>query len=170
MKRHGTHVETGGGLNNRRLARGEVVEMEGLLRLSGRELDDLFRRSPAGAYPDGRAEGLFLLAPGTPGAPLLAGLLGLAWRGKQFDADTGTMVNRVLPIGIKAVKACVREEPSRLDGKPCHVLDYSRTSLIAGGVRDEIREVAPGLYLGLVYWMGLRVGRFALHFPGTAPT
>jgi hypothetical protein len=160
----------GGRINNRRQARGEVVEMEALLRLSGRELDSLFRSSPAGAYPDGPAEGLFLLAPGTPGAPLLAGLLGLAWRGKQFDAGTGTMVNRVLPIGIKAVKACVREEPSRLDGKPCHVLDYSRTSLIAGGVRDEIREVAPGLYLGLVYWMGLRVGRFALHFPGTAPT
>src|SRR3954447_3204895 len=109
MRRHGTHVETGGGLNNRRPARGEVVEMEALLRLSGRELDSLFRSSPAGAYPDGRAEGLFLLAPGTPGAPLLAGLLGLAWRGKQFDADTGTMVNRVLPMGIKAVKARVRE-------------------------------------------------------------
>jgi hypothetical protein len=168
MKRHGTHVEIGSGISNRRHARGDVVEMEGLLRLSGRELDDLFRSSPAGAYPNGRAEGLFLLAPGTPGAPLLAGLLGLAWRGKQFDANTGTMVNRVLPIGIRAVKARVREEPSRLDGKPCHVLDYSRTSLIAGGVRDEIREVAPGLYLGLVYWMGLRIGRFALRFQGTA--
>jgi hypothetical protein len=165
MKRHETHVEIGGGINNRRPARGEVVEIEALLRRSGRELDELFRHSPAGPYPDGRAEGLFLLAPGTPGAPLLAGLLGLAWRGKQFDADTGTMVNRVLPIGIKAVKARVREEPSRLDGKPCHVLDYSRTSLIAGGVRDEIREVAPGIYLGLVYWMGLRIGRFALRFP-----
>ena len=132
MKRHGTHVEIGSGINNRHQARGDVVEMEGLLRLSGRELDGLFRSSPAGAYPDGRAEGLFLLAPGTPGAPLLAGLLGLAWRGKQFDAEAGTMVNRVLPIGIRAVKAHVREEPSRLDGKPCHVLDYSRTSVIAG--------------------------------------
>lgn len=136
--------------------------MEALLRLSSRELDDLFRRSDAGARPDGRADGLFLLAPGTPGAPVLAGLLGLAWRGKNFDAGSGTMVNRVLPIGIEAVKAHIREEPSRLDRKPCHVLDYSRTSLIAGGVRDEIREVAPGLYLGLVYWIGLRVGRFAL--------
>jgi hypothetical protein len=162
MRRHESHVEIGGGINNRRTARGEVAEMEALLRLSGRELDDLFRRSDAGARPDGRAEGLFLLAPGTPGAPVLAGLLGLAWRGKNFDAGSGTMVNRVLPIGIEAVKARVREEPSRLDSKPCHVLDYSRTSLIAGGVRDEIREVAPGLYLGLVYLMGLRVGRFAL--------
>ncbi|MGF7209412.1 hypothetical protein GGE65_004009 [Skermanella aerolata] len=162
MRRHESHVESAGGINNRRPARGEVAEMEALLRLSSRELDDLFRRSDAGARPDGRADGLFLLAPGTPGAPVLAGLLGLAWRGKNFDAGSGTMVNRVLPIGIEAVKAHIREEPSRLDRKPCHVLDYSRTSLIAGGVRDEIREVAPGLYLGLVYWIGLRVGRFAL--------
>jgi hypothetical protein len=142
--------------------------MEALLRLPGRELDDMFRRSPAGACPDGSAEGLFLLAPGTPGGPLLARLLGLAWRGKEFDARTGTMVNRVLPIGIKAVRARVRQENSRFDGKPCHVLDYSRTSLIAGGVRDEIREVSPGIYLGLVYWMGLRVGRFALRFRASA--
>src|SRR5688500_15142654 len=110
MRRHESHVETGDGINNRRPARGEVAEMEALLRLSGRELDDLFRRSDAGARPDGRAEGLFLLAPGTPGAPVLAGLLGLAWRGKNFDAGSGTMVNRVLPIGIEAVKARVREE------------------------------------------------------------
>jgi hypothetical protein len=161
-------VDSVGGINNRRPARGEVAEMEALLRLSGRELDDLFRRSDTGAPPDGRAEGLFLLAPGTPGAPVLAGLLGLAWRGKNFDAGSGTMINRVLPIGIEAVKARVREEPSRLDRKPCYVLDYSRTSLIAGGVRDEIREVAPGLYLGLVYWMGLRVVRFALRFRRSA--
>jgi hypothetical protein len=142
--------------------------MDALLRLPGRELDDMFRRSPAGACPDGSAEGLFLLAPGTPGGPLLARLLGLAWRGKEFDARTCTMVNRVLPIGIKAVRARVRQENSRFDGKPCHVLDYSRTSLIAGGVRDEIREVSPGIYLGLVYWMGLRVGRFALRFRASA--
>jgi hypothetical protein len=138
------------------------------LSLSGHELDDLFLRSPAGAYPHGRAEGLFLLMPGTPGGPLMARLLGLAWRGKEFDAEAGTMVNRVLPIGIRAVPARVRQESSRFDGKPCHVLDYSRTSLIAGKVRDEIREIAPGLYLGLVYWRGLRVGRFALRFHGAA--
>ena len=95
-----------------------------------------------------------VLGAGLP-AIFAMGIRALSW-------GSGTMVNRVLPIGIEAVKARVREEPSRLDRKPCHVLDYSRTSLIAGGVRDEIREVAPGLYLGLVYWMGLRVGRFAL--------
>jgi hypothetical protein len=32
------------------------------------------------------------------------------------------------------------------------VLDYSQTSIVAQWIRDEIREVSPGLYLGLVYW------------------
>ena len=31
------------------------------------------------------------------------------------------------------------------------MLDYSKTSLIAHWIRDEIREVSPGIYLGLVY-------------------
>jgi hypothetical protein len=146
----------------------ENQDLHALLRLSGRELDDLFRRSPAGACPDGSAEGLFLLAPGTPGGPLLARLLGLGWRGKEFDARASTMVNRILPVGIRAVRARVRQERSRFDGRMCHVLDYSRTSLVAGGVRDEIREVAPGVYLGLVYWRGLRVGRFALRFQASS--
>ena len=46
--------------------------------------------------------------------------------------------------------------PSRLDGRPCLVLDYSHKehgdSLVWGGVmrmRDELREVAPGMLLGL---------------------
>ena len=45
---------------------------------------------------------------------------------------------------------------SRLDGRPCLVLDYSHKehgdSLVWGGVmrmRDELREVAPGMLLGL---------------------
>ena len=33
----------------------------------------------------------------------------------------------------------------------CIVLDYSKTSRVAGSVRDEIREIAPGLYIGVVY-------------------
>ena len=31
------------------------------------------------------------------------------------------------------------------------ILDYEGTSKVYGHYRDEIREVAPGLYLGLMY-------------------
>jgi hypothetical protein len=133
--------------------------------LSGRELDDLFRRSPVGSVPDGVSDGFMLLLPGTPaGVPIGRLLRLLAWQGKIFDARSGTMLNRVLPFGLSAVKARFHPGVSRLDGKPCFVLDYSGSSRIAHGVRDEIREVAPGVRLGLVYWHGIRVGRFALKF------
>lgn len=141
---------------------------DALWTASGHELDDLFRRSPAGAYPRGESEGFFLLAPGTPASRPLTALLRLGWRGKDFDVENARVVNRILPIGLRAVRARVRVEKSRLDGQSCYVLDYAPTSIVARNVRDEIREIAPGLYLGLVYWRGLRLGRFALQFR-TAP-
>jgi hypothetical protein len=45
------------------------------------------------------------------------------------------------------------------------VLDYSKTSLVAHYIRDEIREVSPGVYLGLVYWGQKKLIHFALKFP-----
>lgn len=45
------------------------------------------------------------------------------------------------------------------------MLDYSKTSRVAHWIRDEIREVGPGVYLGLVYWSRARILHFALTFP-----
>ena len=134
-----------------------------LFALGRAELDALFARSEAGPVPDGEYRGT-LIAPLSPaflrGAGALAG--GLAWRGKVFDAAAGRVVNRVLPFGFRAVAAEVRRGPSRLDGRECIVLDYSRSSLVARGVRDELRLVRPGLYLGRAHWRGVRVADFAL--------
>ena len=38
-----------------------------------------------------------------------------------------------------------------MDGGPSLVLDYIQTSRIYADNRDEIRQVAPGLFLGLMY-------------------
>jgi hypothetical protein len=64
------------------------------------------------------------------------------------------------------VRAEVSVGPSWLDDRPCVVLDYSRSSVVAGWIRDEIREVAPGLYLGLVWGVGRLFGgrRLVLRF------
>jgi hypothetical protein len=51
-----------------------------------------------------------------------------------------------------------------LDQKQAIILDYSKTSLLAHWIRDEIRLVVPGLYLGIVYWDGHKILNFALHF------
>jgi hypothetical protein len=134
--------------------------------MSSDELDSLFRSSPAGEIPTGEAEGSVLVATDTQlagPAEKLAHLL--VWQGKVFDPEKGELLNKIGPLGLKAVRAKVYKEPSWLDEKETIVLDYSKTSLIAHWIRDEIREVSPGLYLGLVYWERARILHFALEFP-----
>ena len=63
---------------------------------------------------------------------------------------------------MKAIIARVYKGESWLDHKECIVLDYSETSMIASWVRDEIRMVQPGLYLGKVYGGQKRLIDFAL--------
>jgi hypothetical protein len=72
----------------------------------------------------------------------------LVWQGKYFRED-GTMINRVFGFG-RAIPADVYLGDSWFDGRPALVLDYSRSRLWPT-VRDEVREVAPGLYLGVYY-------------------
>jgi hypothetical protein len=43
-------------------------------------------------------------------------------------------------------------------------LIHSVSSLPLRAIRDEIREVAPGLYLGVVYWVGAKTINFSLRF------
>jgi hypothetical protein len=65
---------------------------------------------------------------------------------------------------VRAIIAKIYKAASWLDGKECIVLDYSETSLIAHWIRDEIRSIAPGIYLGKVYWDKKRLIDFALDF------
>jgi hypothetical protein len=137
-----------------------------LLEMKGDDLDALFRRSEAGEIPQGEAKGTVLLRPGTELAGPAAKLVHLlVWQGKVFDPERGELRNEILPFGIKAVRAKVYKDPSWLDGKETIVLDYSETSIVAHWIRDEIREVGPGTYLGLVYWERDRLLHFALQFP-----
>jgi hypothetical protein len=136
-----------------------------LLRMSQEELDRLFREGEPGPIPDGRAEGTLIVAPGTALSPPIAGLVRLlAWQGKVFDARRSVLTNRVLPLGLHAVVAQVRQEPSWLDGKACIVLDYARTSLVARAIRDELRRIGPGQYLGRAYWHRIHAVDFVLEF------
>ena len=98
-----------------------------------------------------------------------------SWKGKVFtpdpvDPQRATLKNRLLLLGTKAIIAQVYRGASWLDQKECIVLDYSQTSIVAQWVRDEIREVSPGVYLGVVYWgkekeHAHKLIHFALKFP-----
>lgn len=140
-----------------------------LLAMGQADLDKLFGAHEPGPVPEGEAKGTAIVAPGTVFNADIAEAINLfAWQGKVFDAKTMTLRNHILPFGLKAVIARIKQENSWLDGKPCIVLDYSETSLVAQWIRDEIRMIAPGLYLGKVYWSHTRLIDFALQFAAPA--
>jgi hypothetical protein len=137
-----------------------------LLSMSQKELDDLFSSSPAGDIPNGEAHGTAIIAQGTVFSQEIASIINIfAWQGKTFDAAHGTLTNRISAFGVNAIVAQVYKAPSWFDNKECIVLDYSKTSIAAMHIRDEIRLIAPSLYLGLVYWDKTRTIHFALQFP-----
>jgi hypothetical protein len=139
------------------------VDANGLKKMSQRELDDLYRQSAAGAIPVGDALGTALFAPGTSLCGVAAWLARLLfWKGKVFNPDQEELLNRLSPVGFKAIRAKVYYGESWLDRGNTIVLDYSKTSLVARMIRDEIREVAPGLYLGKVFWGQKHVLDFSL--------
>ncbi len=142
-----------------------TYDAQTLLNMSQAQLDELFTKSPAGEIPNGEAKGTAIVAPGTKFTTEIAELINhFAWQGKVFDAKNGVLTNRILLLGLKAIIAKVYKGASWLDGKECIVLDYSETSLVAHWIRDEIRLIAPGCYLGVVYWDRKRLINFALQF------
>ena len=148
-----------------------TVDVQRLLELSQQEIDALFRSSAAGEIPDGEVSGTFLLARGEELSEVAARVVHyVAWQGKVFDRERGELWNRVTPFGVRALRAKVFKDPSWFDGKECIAIDYSHTSLIAQWVRDEIREVAPGLYLGFLFWDHERLLNFALRVAPASPS
>ncbi|MBS0467789.1 MAG: hypothetical protein JSS31_06975 [Proteobacteria bacterium] len=136
-----------------------------LLDMTQTQLDDLFRASPPGDIPDGSAQGTAIIAPGTKYTENIAHIINIfGWQGKVFDAQKGVLKNKVSPLGIEAIVARVYKDKSWLDGAECIVLDYSKTSLLAHYIRDEIRLIDPGFYLGKVYWGKDRLIDFCLRF------
>jgi hypothetical protein len=141
------------------------VSVRDLAGMRPAERDEVFRSSPAGEIPAGIGDGLALL----PFGPLLTKVAArvirvTAWQGKVFDPSSGDLRNRITPFGIRAIRALVYKDKSWVDGDECIVLDYSRASIVARWIRDEIREVAPRTYLGQVFVRRRKWLHFTLTF------
>lgn len=142
-----------------------TITAQSISQMSPDQVDELFRRGEVGQIPDGEAQGTAIIWPGSPAEPLIEKLVqSIAWQGKVVNARTRDLKNKISPVGVKAIAADVYTGQSWFDGADCIVLDYSKRSLVARWVRDEIRRVAPGLYLGLVYLRRSRLIYFTLQF------
>lgn len=135
------------------------------------ELDALYREAVVSTTmraADGALVGRMLAVRGVPG-PIARRLRRFAasrafvWEGKTFAASSDTRGvghNRVyVPKALGRQNLFPFETsfgPSAIDGKPTLVLDYD-LDVNPGYIRhihDEIREVAPGLFLGPAMWRG----------------
>ena len=135
-----------------------VLDLAALRRMSYAELDELYRnakRPNTISDLDGHARGAMLAwrrprtGPITWWLRVFGASTGFPWEGKSFDDGTG--INRVTFFGKrKWFPFKTRFDKSFLDGKPTFVLDYSGPGNppLIRSIVDEIREVAPGLYLG----------------------
>lgn len=134
-----------------------------LRRMNYEQLSELYRtakRPSALSDLNGEARGA-MLAWRTPRSGPLAKLLAalgestrFPWEGKTFRserAEDGTGINRInLFRKMNWFPFATRFDASFLDGKPTFVLDYSGRGNppLIGQIVDEVREVAPGLYIG----------------------
>lgn len=96
------------------------------------------------------------------------------WAGKSFAAQSdaaGNGINRVRLAGERRwFPFTTRVEPSAIDGAPAILLDYdlAMNPKPIRMIRDELREVSPGLFLGpamldtapprLVLWFACHLG------------
>ena len=132
------------------------------------ELDAIYRNCErAGSIPTGEMRGTAIVA-GSPFSRTLAKFARMfGWQGKVFDtfaADgtAGVLINKITMFSLTFIVAKVYRDASWMDDKETIVIDYSTTSFFCRKVRDEIREIEPGVYLGKVWWGKKRVLDFAL--------
>lgn len=140
-----------------------MTTLNELSSMTRSKLDRLYADAPAGDIPDGESNGKAIFMPGTWLGAVVSAIDNIFWKGKVFNRATGRLTNKIL--AWRFVPAEVFRADSWSDGKPSVIVDYRRTSWLCPFIRDEIRPVAPGVYLGKAY-LRLPFGRrsFFLYF------
>jgi hypothetical protein len=159
------------------------------------QLDRLYAKLTAGPIPDGPHDGTVIFAPGEQldkmagfasklGIPLtpqqLKKFAELMWAGKHFFKDQGILRNRMTGLGLK-FPAKLYCGQSLLDSRrESVIIDYAFTHQIEGydskidwlagseglKVRDEVRMIRPGFYLGRAYMDRVFLLNFTLYKEG----
>jgi hypothetical protein len=131
-----------------------------LLALGARQLEALYRSAsvPKLDQIEGDLKGRMLAWPSLKGVPAqivrsLASSDRFPWRGKSFhalSADSGEGINRVVSDRWKVFRFTTFVGPSRAGAFDAVQLDYDHASnpFFIRAIKDEIRELRPGLYLG----------------------
>lgn len=140
-----------------------VITVCDLKRMNACQLERLFAAAEVGRMPVGWMPGELLVLTDFPLPRTSEALSRHGWKGKHVCPD-GSFINQFRYKQRFPSKAVIG--PSFYDGKPAIVMAYPPDTFYFRDIRDEFREVAPGLYLGRVYntakcprflgWMYLR--------------
>ncbi len=72
-----------------------ITDPQEFLKMSGDQLDQIFRESPAGDIPQGEGKGTAIIAPGTEVSDDIACFINVfTWKGKVFDPVKGELRNQ----------------------------------------------------------------------------
>ncbi|HEX3698520.1 MAG TPA: hypothetical protein VH374_24320 [Polyangia bacterium] len=155
--------------------------LDDLAALTATELQDIYQgaTTPTLAEVVGDLRGR-MLASDRLGRGLLARALRafaawrfFPWRGKSFQAlaaDHGEGINRVFGFGAGKPRQWFRFEtkigPSRAGDFDAFHLNYDNAGnpFYIRAIKDEIRRVRPGLYLGQAYLLTKKRARLVLYF------
>lgn len=133
--------------------------LEDLAALDFEELGSLYRKAKLpglvegdckgrvlASNPEARLPGLWRAVRRFSETPLFP------WRGKSFEPGHRG-INRVTPLEFRLFTFQTRVEKSLFGNFQALVLDYDQPENLGllSWVRDEVREVAPGLLLGQMY-------------------
>jgi hypothetical protein len=141
-----------------------MLSIDDLRKMTFSELEEVYRnakRPAALSNLNGPALGA-MLAWRKPASGPVASLLRsfgessvFPWKGKTFNSESNERGEGINRIDFKFTKTewfrfGTRFDASFLDGQQSFVLDYSRPGNppLIRSIVDEVREVAPGLYLG----------------------
>ncbi len=148
------------------------LTLDTLAHRSYAALEALYRaaRPPRSMHAvDGAPKGRMLAVRWIDGAPVarlvraFAASDAFVWDGKTFSAhgdDAGEGINRIRIPGALGRQDLfpfhTRFGASAVDGEPTLILDYDlpRNPPYIRKIHDEIREVAPGIFLGPAMWKG----------------
>jgi hypothetical protein len=122
--------------------------LEQLRHMNIEELQQLFSDSDMGRPLVGYGRGRLICSTDKHPRVRIA-MTNTLWRGKTA-AEDGSFVNHWIG-GVDVIDSRYVVGPSWIDGKPAMLFEYPPGTPICGNMHDELREVAPGLYIGPLY-------------------
>jgi|RhiMethySRZTD1v2_1073278.scaffolds.fasta_scaffold08971_10 hypothetical protein len=155
--------------------------LEELAALSDAELRALYGKAsvPSNLKAlDGNLRGRMLAVHNTKHGPVhrvlavIASRRSFPWSGKTLSATSatsGTGINRIHLAGLgrqQLFPFTTSVDFSALDGAPCVHIDYENDNNPAyiRAIRDEVRQISPGLFFGPVLWKTRRGTKLMLWF------